>query len=62
VNTHRALADSGGITNVLKDVANMSRVVFAKKDGMEIITGPGPLAAANLADAAMLAMQRKWMK
>ncbi len=60
VNTHRALEAAGGETHVLKDVANMSRVVTAKKAGLEIITGPGPQAAANLADATVGALQRRW--
>ncbi|MFO0596450.1 MAG: hypothetical protein U0228_14130 [Myxococcaceae bacterium] len=60
VNTHRALEASGGETHVLKDIANMSRVVKQRRDGMDIITGPGPQAAANLADATVEALHRKW--
>jgi putative intracellular protease/amidase len=60
VNTHQALAATGGKTNVLKDVKDMSRVVKAHQDGMDIITGPGPQAAANLADAAIESIARRW--
>lgn len=60
VNTHNALAETGGQTHVLKDIANMSRVVKQEKDGQNIITGPGPQAASNLADATMEVLKKRW--
>jgi putative intracellular protease/amidase len=60
VNTHNAMEEAGGETHVLKDIANMSRVVKANKDGMDIITGPGPQAAANLADATIESLKNRW--
>jgi len=38
----------------------MSRVVHATKDGMDVITGPGPQAARNLGLATLEAMARRW--
>jgi len=60
VNTHDALAAEGGSTNVWKDIAHMSRVVHAHKDGMDVISGPGPQAARNLGLATLEAMARRW--
>jgi hypothetical protein len=60
VNTHDAMEEAGGRTNVKKDILNMKRVVHAHKDGMEIITGPGPQAARNLGLATLEAMERHW--
>ncbi len=60
VNTHAALAEAGGQTHVLKDIKDMSRVVYARKDGMDVISGPGPQAARNLAGATVEAMKRRW--
>jgi putative intracellular protease/amidase len=60
VNTHQVLAAVGGHTNVLADIANMSRVVSARKADMDIITGPGPQAASNLAQPTIDALARKW--
>jgi putative intracellular protease/amidase len=60
VNTHRALSASGGETHVLKDIANMSRVVKEEKAGLLVYTGPGPQAAANLADATLDALKKRW--
>ncbi len=60
VNTHDVLGDMGGRTNVKKDILNMSRVVKAQRDGMEIITGPGPQAARNLGFATIEAMKQHW--
>jgi putative intracellular protease/amidase len=60
VNTHHALADTGGQTDVLKDIANMGRVVKGNKNGIDIITGPGPQASKNLADPTVEAMKRRW--
>lgn len=60
VNTHGELGQAGATTHVLKDVANMQRVVRSEKAGIEFITGPGPQTAANLADATVDAMQRRW--
>jgi putative intracellular protease/amidase len=60
VNTHDALKETGGQTNVLADIANMSRVVKSEKDGQNIITGPGPQAASNLADATMEVLKNRW--
>ncbi|HVE82669.1 MAG TPA: hypothetical protein VND93_07465 [Myxococcales bacterium] len=62
VNTHHALAETGGQTDVLRDIANMSRVVKGNKAGIDIITGPGPQASRNLADPTVEAMQRRWGK
>ena len=60
VNTHAALRESGGETHVLKDIANMNRVVKANKDGMDIITGPGPQTALELVDATVESITRRW--
>lgn len=60
VNTHHALADTGGQTDVFKDISNMSRVVKGNKAGIDIITGPGPQASKNLADPTVEAMKRRW--
>jgi putative intracellular protease/amidase len=60
VNTHQAMAAAGGETHVLKDIAHMSRVVKAEIDGQMVITGPGPQAAANLADATVEALNNRW--
>jgi len=60
VNTHHALAEVGGRTDVLRDIANMGRVVKGHKAGIDIITGPGPQASRNLADPTVEAMQRRW--
>ncbi len=60
VNTHDSMEDAGGHTNVKKDILNMSRVVHAHKDGMDIITGPGPQAARNLGLATVEAMELRW--
>ena len=60
VNTHGELAETGARTSVVKDVANMQRVVTSEKAGIEFVTGPGPQASAHLADAAMAAMKRRW--
>ncbi len=60
VNTHDSMEDAGGRTNVKKDILNMSRVVRAHKDGMDIITGPGPQAARNLGLATLQAMEQRW--
>jgi putative intracellular protease/amidase len=60
VNTHDALREAGAETHVVRDIANMNRVVKAHKDGMDIITGPGPQTAAELADATIEAMNKRW--
>jgi putative intracellular protease/amidase len=60
VNTHAALRETGGETHVLKDIANMNRVVKAHKDGMDIITGPGPQTARELVDATVESITRRW--
>lgn len=60
VNTHEVLAEVGGQTSVLTDIANMSRVVTARKADMDIITGPGPQAASALAEPTISALGRKW--
>jgi putative intracellular protease/amidase len=60
VNTHDSMEEAGGHTHVKKDIINMSRVVQAHKDGMDIITGPGPQAARNLGYATLEAMERRW--
>jgi putative intracellular protease/amidase len=60
VNTHGVLGETGGRTSVKKDILNMSRVVKAQKDGMEILTGPGPQAARNLGFATIEAMMHHW--
>lgn len=60
VNTHEVLGNAGGNTNVAADIANMSRVVEARKLGVDIITGPGPQAASALAQPTMVALQRRW--
>ncbi len=60
VNTHGVLGETGGRTNVKKDILSMSRVVKAGKDGMAIITGPGPQAARNLGYATIEAMTQHW--
>ena len=62
VNTHDSMEEAGGHTNVKKDILNMSRVVHAHKDGMDIITGPGPQAARNLGLATVEAMELYWKK
>ncbi|HEX8699798.1 MAG TPA: hypothetical protein VF815_13225 [Myxococcaceae bacterium] len=60
VNTHDSMEEAGGHTHVKKDILNMSRVVHAHKDGMDIITGPGPQAARNLGLATVEAMEQRW--
>jgi hypothetical protein len=35
-------------------------VVKENKDGMDIITGPGPQAAKNLADATIESLKNRW--
>jgi len=60
LNTHRALEASGGETSVFRDVLKMNRVVTDHKDGMDIITGPGPQAANELAHATIEALKRRW--
>lgn len=60
VNTHAALREAGGETHVLKDIANMNRVVKAHKDGMDIITGPGPQTANELVDATIESLNQRW--
>ena len=60
VNTHNVLRAAGGRPNVLADVANMSRVVKARKNDIDVITGPGPQAASNLAEPTMEAMRGRW--
>ncbi len=60
VNTHGVLGETGGRTNVKKDILNMSRVVKAEKDGMAVISGPGPQAARNLGFATIEAMRQHW--
>lgn len=60
VNTHAALRETGGQTHVLKDIANMNRVVKAHKDGMDIITGPGPQTARELVDATIESLNKRW--
>ncbi len=60
VNTHNALEAAGGDTSVLKDIAKMSRVVHARKDGMDVLSGPGPQAARNLGLATVEVMQQRW--
>ncbi len=60
VNTHHAMEASGGTTSVLKDIANMSRVVKQEKAGVLIYTGPGPQAAEPLADATIAALKKRW--
>jgi putative intracellular protease/amidase len=60
VNTHDAMRATGGEASVWDDIKDMSRVVPAEKDGQLIYTGPGPQAAANLADATVQALNRRW--
>lgn len=60
VNTHRSLEDAGANTNVAFDIAKMDRVVKDEKDGMAVITGPGPLAAKQLANATIDALKAHW--
>ena len=64
VNTHAALQFVGGKTDVLKDIANMSRIVKAERllDGgsIDIITGPGPQAAAPLVQPTIDALAKRW--
>lgn len=60
VNTHDVLGETGGVTRVKKDILNMKRVVMAQKDGMAIITGPGPQASRNLGFATIEAMRQHW--
>ena len=62
VNTHDAMEEAGGHTHVKKDILNMSRVVHAHKDGMDVISGPGPQAARNLGLATVEAMELRWKK
>lgn len=58
--TQGVLSAAGGKTNTIHDLANLSRVVVSHKDGMDIISGPGPQAAKNLGDATIEALQRRW--
>jgi putative intracellular protease/amidase len=58
VDTHDVLEDSGGRTSKWRDIANMSRTVWAIKDGLDVITGAGPQAARNLAKRTIEAMER----
>jgi putative intracellular protease/amidase len=60
VNTHKAMEESGGETSVLKDIADMSRVVVDHKDGLDLITGPGPQASRNLGYATLEVLQKRW--
>jgi putative intracellular protease/amidase len=60
VNTHKTLADAGAQTNVVADALNMHRVVKSQKAGVDVITGPGPQAAAPLAKATLEALARRW--
>ena len=62
VNTQQVLAEAGGHTNTAADVLDMSRVVRANKDGMDIITGPAPQASRNLGFATLEAMEKRWGK
>jgi hypothetical protein len=60
LDTHRALAAAGARTNVALDVALGGRVVVDHKAGVAVLSGPGPLAAAALADALDDAARRRW--
>jgi putative intracellular protease/amidase len=62
VNAHQVLADAGAITSPLRDSVNLGRTVRAEKDGQEIITAPGPLAAEPLVAPTIDAMKRRWAR
>lgn len=52
-NTHQLLTETGGRTNVLKDIDDLGRVVRDQKDGLTVVTGSSPLAAIALAEATI---------
>ena len=60
VNTHDVLSEAGAKTAVFSDIANMGRVVKARKGDIDIISGPGPQAAAPLVTPTVEALARRW--
>lgn len=69
VNTHKTLESTGGDSRLLADVIDFARVEVAwrglgpgSSNGIDIITGPGPQAAYNLAAATEFALARRWPK
>ncbi len=60
VNTHKVLSEAGAKTNVLGDIAQMTRVVRSRKADIDIITGPGPQTADRLVEPTIEAIGRRW--
>lgn len=62
VNTHKVLSEAGASTSVVSDIANMARVVRARKGDIELVTGPGPQAAASLVQPTVEVMTARWSR
>ncbi len=63
VNTHDVLHGSGGETDMLDDVLHMNRPVIARtKNGIAVITGPGPQTASALVTPTIQAMNERWAR
>lgn len=65
VDTHREMHEAGGKANrltMVQDILNMSRVTRDEKDGLRVVTGPGPQTAFNLGAATIEELARRWPK
>jgi hypothetical protein len=62
VNTHKVLSEAGASTSVVSDIANMARVVRARKGDIELVTGPGPQAASSLVQPTVEVMTARWSR
>ncbi len=65
VDTHREMHEAGGKANrktMVQDILNMWRVTRDEKDGLRVVTGPGPQTSFNLGAATIEELARRWPK
>lgn len=58
--THDVLAEAGAIVDEASDLEDMTAVKTGFKDGLRLVTGPGPQTALNLIGATISALKERW--
>ncbi|KAJ4347370.1 uncharacterized protein N0V89_011311 [Didymosphaeria variabile] len=58
--THDVLAEAGALVDEAEDLKDMTVVKTGVKDGLHLVTGPGPQTAMNLIGATMSVMKKRW--